>query len=91
MARPKSSVQTVPLTVHIDGDLLRQLNLLLWDNVNGKVPYAAHKKFIEERIREYMNLKILSLESLGFPEGYWIEGPDEMVRVVRDRLINGEG
>lgn len=74
------------LEVSIPTSIRAQLDLSLFSNLEGRVPQGAYKTFFVERIKEYFNWKRLDLVPLGFPEGYFIAGPKEMVEHLERRL-----
>ena len=83
MGRPPLVDRPRKLTLHLTESVLAQLDLLLISDVDGKVPQGAYKTFFEARIREYLKQRPLPLEPYGFPQGYFVTGPTEMVEAVK--------
>jgi hypothetical protein len=87
MPRPPSLNPSDRLTIAINHDLKVRLELMLYSEIEKRVPQGAWQQFIEARIREWFDWKRESLEAYGFPEGYFITGPDEMVKAVLKNVL----
>lgn len=90
MARPKNIRRGLPITIQLDEELLTRLNLFLFSEVEGRIPYAAQKRFIEARIQEFFSSKALPLERFNFPAGYFVTGPAAMIDRLQARLEEKE-
>jgi len=60
MRRP-NIVRSTKLTVMIPEDTRARLDLFLYSEVEGRVPFGAYQKFFVERINEFLNEKALGL------------------------------
>ena len=52
MPRRKSITASIEKTVCLRPDLVAQVDLLLYSELEGKVPFGSWKRFIEEAIQE---------------------------------------
>lgn len=86
MARPKSLNPSESLHIHLDAALLARLTILLYSEVEQRVPKGEWQRFFEARIREYLDWRQQDLAPYGFPTGYYITGPAEMTEAVIERL-----
>jgi len=86
MARPKSLNPKVRLHITIEQSLKDRLSILLYSEVEQCIPQGAWQAFIEARIREWFDWKREDLAPYGFPPGYFVTGPAEMVQAVTERL-----
>ena len=86
MARPKSLNPTESLHFKLDASLKTRVMLLLYSEVEQRVPKGAWQSFLEARIREYLDWRQYDLAPYGFPPGYYITGPAEMTQAVIERL-----
>lgn len=77
---------TEPLQLKLPQTLLARLTLHLFSDLEGRVPKGKYKEFFCERIREYFEWRRVDLTPYGFPPGYFISGPKEMVEEVERRL-----
>ncbi|MEK6849358.1 MAG: hypothetical protein AABY01_02185 [Nanoarchaeota archaeon] len=55
MGRPALINPTVSIHMQIRSDLMTKVDLLLYSNVEGKVPYGAYQRFFTERLNEYFD------------------------------------
>lgn len=55
MARPKLAVRSVEKNISIPEDLVAAVELELFSEVEGKVPFGAWKGFITRVIRQYVD------------------------------------
>lgn len=53
MARPKKTLVTVSKNIRIPEDLAARLELELFSNLEGKIPYGAQHEFFTKLLREY--------------------------------------
>lgn len=86
MPRPKNLHETARLHISLDAKLKTRIDLLLYSEVEQRIPYSSWGVFIEARLREWLEWKNTPLEPYGFPPGYFITGPEEMVQSVVERL-----
>jgi hypothetical protein len=52
MGRHKAVISGVRKTIWIDEDLAGQVDLLLWSELEQKVPYGAWKEYLQELIKK---------------------------------------
>lgn len=52
MSRPPKAIRPVSKNLHVPQDLAVQVDLLLWSEVEAKVPHGAWARYIEGLIRE---------------------------------------
>lgn len=62
------------------------LDAFLWDQRTNRVPYGAYLDFFSARLHEFFRWKRLDLEPFGFPPGYFVSGPQEMLATLQERL-----
>ena len=53
MARPKKAVKPVEKSLSLPQDIADRIELLLWSDLEGKVPHGEFSKFIEQAVREW--------------------------------------
>ena len=51
MPRPRKAIRPIAKTISLPEDLVAQVDLILFSEVEGKVPFAAWQKYIENLIR----------------------------------------
>lgn len=86
MSRPAALVPNAHLHIRLAPDLKAKLDLLLFSELEARIPKGAHKDFIESRLREFFDWQVQSLERFGLPDGYFIAGPKEMVQALTNKL-----
>lgn len=57
MAKPKNAVPTVEKKIQIPMDLVTRMELELYSELEGKIPYGAQSEFINRLIREHYHQK----------------------------------
>jgi hypothetical protein len=55
MARPKKLIRTVYKNIAIPEDLAAKMELELYSEVEGKIPFGAQQEFFTGLLREYFN------------------------------------
>lgn len=55
MARPRKAIRPVEKTVSLPEDLVARVELELYSEVEGKVPFGAWQKYLERLIRDDLN------------------------------------
>ena len=58
----------------------------LWSDLDGRVPHGAHRAWLLARLEEYRDWESLQLTPFGFPSGYFIRAPREVVQALKERL-----
>lgn len=53
MARPKKTLATVSKNIRIPEDLAARMELELYSELEGKIPYGAQHEFFTKLLREY--------------------------------------
>jgi hypothetical protein len=53
MARPKAVIATIEKKIQLQADLCTRMELELFSEVEGKIPYGAQSEFINKLIREH--------------------------------------
>lgn len=86
MVRPVNIQKTRHLSTNLPEDLLARLDLTLYSEIEQRVPLGSYKAFFTARMQEFFSWRKLDLEYLGFPNGYFISGPAEMIDMVEARL-----
>lgn len=74
------------LELKLPESLRNRLDLLLYSELEGRVPLGAYQSFFVERIHEYLGNSRLDLQAYGFPEGYHVKGPAEMLAALKSHL-----
>jgi hypothetical protein len=52
MGRPKKAIPSVEKNICLAQDLVARVDLELWSEVEGKVPFGSWQKYVEGLIRE---------------------------------------
>ena len=86
MSRTASLNPNDRLNIAINPELKARIGLILFSEMEGRVPKGAWQAFIEARMREWLQWRQQPLEQFGFPPGFFVTGPAEMVEAVTDRL-----
>lgn len=86
MARKANIDRPKNLTIALPTTILDRLNAHLYSDIEARIPVGSHQAFFIERIREFFVWRREGLESFGFPAGYFIAGPKEMVDEVLKQL-----
>ena len=90
MSRRPALTPSVKLTTMIPADIHAQLSLLLWSDLEGKVPIGAWQRWICERAQEYMTQKHLDLSPFcGEPAGAFIVRGNAFAISLLEELLKG--
>lgn len=65
-----------------------RLDLFLFSELENRVPKNAYRDFFTERVREFFDFARLDLTPFGYPEGYFVTGPKDMIAELQRRLVN---
>lgn len=84
--KSKSIDQKIPLTVHLPAEVKGRLDLHLFSDVEGRIPFRAHSDFLSTLLREFFGWGVLNLEPYGFPSGFFVKGPKDMLDKLKERL-----
>lgn len=86
MAAPKSIERARLLHVALNDTLLTQLDLHLYSELESRIPKGAYKAFLEDRLREFFSWRRVPIAHLGFPEGFFVAGPPEMLSALENHI-----
>lgn len=64
MPRPKKVIPSVAKNIQLPSDLVCQVDLLLFDDVEGKIPFAAWQTYISSLIKRDLNRSAKRTEML---------------------------
>jgi len=57
MARPRKTIRTVYTNIGIPEDLAARVQLELYSELEGKIPFGAQQEFYTKLLREYFERK----------------------------------
>ena len=86
MPRRPNLDRPMRLEINLPETLHTRLTLELFSELEGKIPKGKWSTFFTERAQEYFAWRRLSLDPFGFPPGYFIAGPKEMIDALERRL-----
>jgi hypothetical protein len=86
MPRRKAIDPTERLEVMVPESELAWARLSLFSPIEGKVPFGEMSRFVTELIHERRTAERLDLTPYGFPRGFWVSGPREMISELKRRL-----
>lgn len=55
MSRPRNTSRSVDVHVLLPEDLVADISLILFSDLEGRVPYGAFQKFYTQALREYLH------------------------------------
>ena len=55
MARPKKTVRTVFKNIGVPEDLVEKINIELYSELEGKIPFGAQQAFFTKLLREHFD------------------------------------
>lgn len=58
MARPRKAIRPVEKTVSLPEDLVARVELELYSELEGKVPFGAWQKYLERLIRSDLDSRV---------------------------------
>lgn len=87
MSRKPAAIPGVRLTLWLPLPLRSKLDLELVSEVESRVPRGDYSKFFIARIQEHFEWETLQLKALGFPDGYFVRGPREMIQTLQEQLL----
>lgn len=59
--RPRKVIPSTPLTVRLPMDLKAKIDLVLFSEVEGRIPQGAHQEFFTTMIKEFLASETLDL------------------------------
>lgn len=86
MSRQPLIDRPVRLVLMLPESVRARLDLHLYSPLEGRVPKGNYQSFFLERISEFFQWRRLELAPFGFPAGYFIAGPREMIDTLERRL-----
>ena len=86
MSRPRNAVPAQLLKLSLPLDVRVALDLHLFNELEGRVPLGAYQKFFASRIKEFLVWKTLDLHPYGYPPGYFVKGPEEVLKQLQLHL-----
>lgn len=86
MPRAPNTIRPTFLHLGLPEDIRAKLDLVLHSEVEGRVPKGAYQRFFLDRISEFFNHRRLGLEPYGFPPGFFVKGPPEMLARLETHL-----
>lgn len=86
MARRPDIIQDSNINLRVPIDLRARLDLSLYSELESRVPHGAYTRFFTERLREFFSWQTLPLEPLGFPPGFFVRGPAQVIESLRQTL-----
>lgn len=84
--RPRSIDPPVGLLLKLPETVRARIDLILFSELEGRVPQGAYQKFFLERIADYFDNRPLDLTAYGIPGV--IRGPKEIIDAL-ERKLNG--
>lgn len=58
MARPKSNTPKTPVHIMVPDDILARIKLMLWSDLEEKIPHGATSEFFVQLAREFFDAKL---------------------------------
>lgn len=86
MPRQPDIIRPTALHISLPENVRGRLDLILYSALEGRIPKGAYQRFFIQRIQEFFAWRRLDLAPYGFPDGYYISGPPEMLEVVEHKL-----
>ena len=83
MSRRPNVIRPSLLHVSLPEDIRAKIDLLLWSELEGRVPKGAYQRFFVERIQEFFGWSRIDLTPFGYPQGFFVAGPKEMLDQVK--------
>ena len=90
MPRKPNLERPVKLTLSLPETWRTRLDLQLFSPLEGRVPQGRYQEFFLERLQEFFNYRKLDLAPYGFPAGYEVRGPRDMIEAL-ERRLKGDG
>lgn len=86
--RPRSIEPTVDCHVYLPESLHTQISILLWSELEGKVPYGKLSSFLIDRAKEFFTTKTLDVGELtgGQPGLHVVRGDPETLKQLETKL-----
>lgn len=65
MPRPRNVIPSVRRYVSLPEDLATRVDLLLFDETEGRIPYSAYADFVARLLREFLESEVVDLSPWG--------------------------
>lgn len=91
MPRRPNIDRPVRLELKMRESIRSKVDLYLFSEVEQRVPKGKYQEFFEERTVAFFNNAKLDLTPFGFPEGFYIEAPKEMLPLILERMKKNGG
>lgn len=79
MPRRPNLDRPVKLTLSLPETWRAKLDLMLFSELEGRVPKGKYQEFFMERLQEFFGSRSLNLEPYGFPAGFVIRGNKDII------------
>lgn len=86
MPRRPAVDRPTQLCLKLPESLRTRLDLALFSALERRVPQGAYQLFFAERIAEWLSWRRIDLHPWGFPPGYVISGPPEVIAALLRRI-----
>ena len=86
MPRKPNLDRPIQLHLVLPESIRARVDLELYSPLEGRVPLGKYQEFFMNLLSKHWTHKHLDLSSLGFPPGFYIEGPKEMIETLERRL-----
>lgn len=86
MPRKPNIDPPVSLRLMLPESIRTRLDLLLFSEIEGRVPLGKYQEFFLERLAEYFNNRPLDLTAYGIPGT--VSGPKDVIELL-ERKLNG--
>ena len=78
--------RSVQLCLKLPESWRAKVDLLLFSELEGRVPKGRYLDFFVELLRERFESKQLDLAPFGLPPGYFVRGPKDMIEALERKL-----
>lgn len=88
MSRRPNLIPSQPLNVALSLPLYTQLSAHLYSELEGRVPYGAYSRFVQELVRDYFNTRHFDLSEVVdlMPGECIVSGTSEAISTLRETL-----
>lgn len=86
MPRRKNIDPTVFLNLGLPASIKTRLDLLLYSELEKRIPQGKYQEFFIARIQEFFSHRRLELVQYGFAPGYYVVGPKPILDALEQRL-----
>lgn len=86
MPRRPNLDRPTKLEIHLPESIRSELDLRLFSELEGRVPLGSYSRFFLSLLHDAFKSRKLDLEPYGFPQGFFVSGPKEMIDSLERRL-----